>query len=105
MRFFPDLASRALRGPEEVALIRGGVMNCEHDRPGDEIRSPGAMAIWSDFCAVAPSPELKERLKTDLADARTRSGSPLAHAFSVGKGPRRLGFDDGVIIPPDHFPV
>ncbi len=57
------------------------------------------------ICAVAPSPELKDRLKADLADARKKSKSPLAAAFGLAKGPRRLGFDDGVIVPPDKFPV
>ncbi len=65
----------------------------------------GAVAIWSEFCAVAPSPELKERLKAGLAEARSRMGSPLAEVLSVARGPRRLGFDDGVIIPPDRFSV
>jgi immune inhibitor A len=64
----------------------------------------GVAAIYSDFCAVAPSPELKERLASELADARKRSKSPLSQILGFGKGPRRLGFDDGVIIPPDQFP-
>ena len=32
-------------------------------------RSP-TMAVWSDFCAVAPSPQLRERLKAELAQAK-----------------------------------
>ena len=64
-----------------------------------------AVAVWSDFCAVAPSPELKEKMKADLADAKKGSKSPLADVFAIARGPRRLGFDDGVIIPPDQFPV
>jgi immune inhibitor A len=62
-----------------------------------------ARAVWSDFCAVAPSPELKEKLLAELADARKRS--PLAAALGLARGPKRLGFDDGVIIPPERFPV
>jgi immune inhibitor A len=62
-------------------------------------------AVWSDFCAVAPSPELKEKLLVELADARKRSTSPLGAALGIARGPRRLGFDDGVIIPPERFPV
>jgi immune inhibitor A len=65
----------------------------------------GTVAVWSDFCAVAPSPELKERMKADLADARKRSKSPLADVFGMAKRPRHLGFDDGVIVPPEQFPV
>jgi immune inhibitor A len=63
-----------------------------------------ARAVWSDFCAVAPSPELKERIKAELAGARTRA-APLANLLGIAKGPRPLGFDDGVILPPDQFPV
>jgi len=73
--------------------------DCKHDH------GRCAVAVWSDFCAVAPSPELKEKMKADLADAREKSKSPLAGAFAIARGPRRLGFDDGVIIPPDQFPV
>jgi len=52
---------------------------------------------------VAPSPELKERIKTELK--RAREVSPLAEVLSIAKSPKRLGFDDGVIIPPDQFPI
>src|SRR4051812_39455617 len=36
-----------------------------------------AIAVWSDFCAVAPSPDLKQRLKAELNQVRS-SGRPLA---------------------------
>jgi len=62
-------------------------------------------AVWSDFCAAPPSPELKARMMAALTDAKTRSESPLAEMLGFTRGPRRLGFDDGVIIPPDQFPV
>jgi immune inhibitor A len=62
-------------------------------------------AVWSDFCAVAPSPELQEKLKTELADARTMLGGVLGGVMGLSRGPRPLGFDDGVIIPPDQFPL
>ena len=68
-------------------------------------REQSGRAVWSDFCAVAPSPELKEKLLAELADARKRSTSPLGAALGIARGPRRLGFDDGVIIPPERFPV
>jgi immune inhibitor A len=61
------------------------------------------LAVWSDFCAVAPSPELKERLLNEVADVRKRSA--LASVLGLTRAPRRLGFDDGVIIPPDRFPL
>jgi len=62
-----------------------------------------AIAVWSDFCAVAPSPELKQQMKTQLERARSRSAS--AQAFGLARKPRWSGFDDGVIIPPDEYPA
>ncbi len=79
---------------------------CDQCTNGSVLRHRrAATAVWSEFCAVAPSPELKERLRTDLAEAQKRSKSPLAESFALARGPRRLGFDDGVIVPPDQFPV
>jgi immune inhibitor A len=54
-------------------------------------------------CFVAPSPELRERLLREF-DA-VRGEGLLAQVRPVGPHPRVLGFDDGVIIPPDEFPV
>ncbi|GAA3015072.1 hypothetical protein GCM10020229_27820 [Kitasatospora albolonga] len=66
--------------------------------------APAARAVWSDFCAVAPSPELRDRLQQELA--RLRSGpDELAGQFTVGRTPHRLGFDDGAIFPPEEFPL
>lgn len=55
-------------------------------------------------CAVAPAPELKDRIKAALA--------ALAEADGVVGGfrpritePRHLGFNDGMIIPSEDFPV
>jgi immune inhibitor A len=62
-------------------------------------------AVWSDFCAVAPSPELREKLKAELAKARGKAGGVLGAAMGLSRGPRPLGFDDGVIIPPDQYPL
>ncbi|MPY61158.1 M6 family metalloprotease domain-containing protein [Streptomyces spongiae] len=63
----------------------------------------GALAVWSDFCAVSPSPELRERLQEE--QQRIRSASALASQFVVSGSPHPLGFDDGTIIPPGEFPV
>ncbi|MFG2820180.1 M6 family metalloprotease domain-containing protein [Kitasatospora sp. NPDC048365] len=61
-------------------------------------------AVWSDFCAVAPSPELRQKLQEQLE--RARSGADeLASQLGVSRGPRQLGFDDGTIFPPDEFPL
>ena len=77
---------------------RNGSKHCRHSHGG-------AIAVWSDFCAVAPSPELRDKLKMELADVSKRAKGPLASALGLARGPRRLGFDDGVIIPPEQFPV
>lgn len=67
---------------------------CEH----------GIRMVWSDFCAVAPSPELAEQLKTELENARNGAPSALAASMALTRAPRHPGFDDGVILPPDQFP-
>jgi len=45
-----------------------------------------SVAVWSDFCAVAASPDLKARLKNELAEAKRKSGSPLAEVFGIARG-------------------
>jgi immune inhibitor A len=62
-------------------------------------------AVWSDFCAVAASPDLREKLRTELANARSSLGGVLGSVMGLSRGPRPMGFDDGVIIPPDQFPL
>ncbi len=57
------------------------------------------------FCAVAPSPELRERLEKEVTRARGRKNAPTADLLDVSRHPRPLGFDDGVIVPPDEFPL
>jgi immune inhibitor A len=64
-----------------------------------------AIARWSDFCAVAPSPELKARLKAELTAWKRSTTSELADAVALARKPRRLGFDDGVIMPPERYPL
>jgi immune inhibitor A len=63
-----------------------------------------ARAVWSDFCAVSPSPELRERLGTAV-ERLNSTAEELAGQFTVVKGPRRIGFDDGTIFPPEEFPL
>jgi len=55
------------------------------------------------MCAIAPAPELRDRLKAELANLRESSLSGLAQSLSICRDPRRLGFNDGVIIPPSEF--
>lgn len=54
-------------------------------------------------CAVAPSPELKERIQQELTAIRSNAGSALA-ALAKAAEPSRPGFNDGLIIPADQFP-
>lgn len=70
------------------------------DRPPHR---PPAVAVWSDFCAVSPSPELREKLQEDLQ--RTRTASALGNQLVVGGTPRRFGFDDGTTIPSDWYGI
>jgi immune inhibitor A len=51
------------------------------------------------FCAIAPSPQLRERMRSAAGRAAVTAGVPLAPAGQ----PRRFGFNDGVILPPDRF--
>ena len=48
---------------------------------------------WPQFCAVAPSPELRERIRNVAAEASGDSRLPLSSAGS----PQYFGFNDGVI--------
>src|SRR5690349_7796842 len=57
-------------------------------------------------CFVAPSPELQERLDAELERLRSRSTRSFIGAhLAMARKPRALGFDDGVIIPPEDYPV
>ena len=55
------------------------------------------------MCAVAPSPELRERLKDAVRSARVATGLPAEGPGSLLREPRRLGFNDGVLRPPSAF--
>ena len=60
-------------------------------------------AVWSDFCAVSPSPELRERFQEERQ--RVESASSLGGRYVMGGGPRYPGLDDGMIRPADEFPI
>ena len=58
-------------------------------------------------CAVPPSPHLREQWARALDDAnavaaRTDGAAPF---LRIERDPRPIGFNDGVIIPPEEFPV
>lgn len=78
--------------------------HCGCDAPAvGRVLAPSAN-LGSDFCAVAPSPELKAKFKAELAQVRSTVRSELASALTLARSPTRLGFNDGVIFPPDQFP-
>lgn len=54
-----------------------------------------------EFCAIAPSPALRDRLRSAAADAASAARLPV----SVPGARRYFGFDDGVIMPPHRFPA
>ena len=66
--------------------------------------APTAIAVWSDFCAVAAHPELRRRLREEVERAREQNPE-LAPLLGLAPEPKRLGFNDGVIIPPENFPL
>jgi len=58
----------------------------------------------SGLCAVAASPQLRERLRAAAVQARRAGGLPEDGPASLLREPRRLGFNDGVLRPPSAFP-
>lgn len=64
-----------------------------------------SVAVWRDLCAVAPSPELRERMRDELRQFREDVDSPVLGQLTLPRRPHWPGFDDGVIIPPDEFPL
>jgi immune inhibitor A len=58
-----------------------------------------------DLCAIPPSPELADRWRAELARMNEADAAPVGGAASMPRSPRRLGYNDGVIIPPDRFPL
>ena len=55
-------------------------------------------------CAVSMSPEARDKLKAALASARATAGFPESLSMRAAE-PHGMGFNDGVIIPPETFPV
>ena len=56
-------------------------------------------------CAVAPSPELDERIKESFDSLQGRADDLLAPRLRLRLDPQRPGYNDGLIVPPDEFPV
>ena len=55
-------------------------------------------------CMVAPSPDLHDRIKAAIRSMQAAGGLPTALSIRASE-PRALGFNDGVIIPPEDFPL
>ncbi|MDQ6836818.1 MAG: M6 family metalloprotease domain-containing protein [Actinomycetota bacterium] len=72
--------------------------------PDDVRLGGGVIARYDGFCAVPPHPDLGDQWLAELDRVR-ESGEGAASALGLARKPRRLGFDDGVIIPPDEYPV
>lgn len=53
-------------------------------------------------CMVAPHPDLRERIKSAMESLAVAGGLPSALSLRAAE-PRILGFNDGVIIPPEEF--
>lgn len=55
-------------------------------------------------CLVAPHPDLADRIKTELSQLRTAGSGLLQNRVRAGET-QSLGLNDGVIHPPDTFPL
>jgi immune inhibitor A len=56
-------------------------------------------------CAIGPSPELKEKWDKELSRTLGRKRAVGAPVFGLEPEPTHLGFNDGVIMPPESFPA
>jgi immune inhibitor A len=79
----------------------------EHVKLLKQMKQIHTAALASDNgerCTVAPAPELKEKLKAAVARALADSTSELGPFLKTGE-PQRPGLNDGLIIPPEEFPL
>ena len=53
---------------------------------------------------VAPHPDLHDQIKAAMRSMEAAGGLPTALAIRAAE-PRMLGFNDGVVIPPEEFPL
>lgn len=71
----------------------------------ETVTTNGIVARYSDMCCVAPSPALAERWNAELQKVRGRKGIAFTESMVMARMPRRLGFDDGYIIPATEYPL
>ncbi len=55
-------------------------------------------------CVVAPHPDLRDTIIQAMETLRSSGGVPAALSLKAGE-PAPVGFNDGVILPPEAFPV
>jgi immune inhibitor A len=55
-------------------------------------------------CAVAPHPDLRERIRSAMRTLRAGAGLPSAFMLKAAE-PVAFGLNDGVIVPPEEFPL
>lgn len=55
-------------------------------------------------CAVSASPEAREQLKAAIEELRASGSLPTAFSLKAPE-PTALGLNDGVIVPPDSYPL
>src|SRR5690242_21485888 len=70
----------------------------------EHIRRTASASSDGHLCAVAPAPELKERIAKEIAEFRSKSNSVVGSLARAAE-PNRPGFNDGLIFPPDMFPL
>ena len=70
----------------------------------EQIRRAAKASNDGQLCAVAPAPELKERISKEIADIRSKSNSVVSSLARAAE-PNRPGFNDGLIFPADSFPL
>ena len=72
-----------------------------------ELRHVYASALASDDgnrCAVAPHPDLRDKINKAIAEAQAKGALPAALHLKAAE-PKVYGLNDGTIIPPDYFPL
>jgi immune inhibitor A len=60
--------------------------------------------LRNESCLVSPSPELQERIKSELAELRSTSSGYLANTLR-SRPSSPPGLNDGLIYPGPHFPI
>jgi immune inhibitor A len=81
----------------------------EHNHKGlldsvSSIYDQARASIDGQRCMVAPSPELRDRIRQELAQLRNRATPPVSNLLRA-QSATPPGFNDGLIYPGDFFPI